>query len=146
MLIDSQIYYRNFYEKYVDEVRFNEVMSGDCLDNITESMNLFLHDFSSNYSEIRQSKYHDCIALLESSSDDVISQVAIDLRSADFGKKVVSTTINSIYEHISLIKHWSEIVRVCDNTILKEEAFYVDAKREKYTKAKKTEIPKNGRT
>lgn len=116
MLIDSQIYYRKFYEKYLDSQDYNDLNFGKHINEISYDMKRFLEEFTENYSEYRKEKYLKCIHVLSLSKDEILRDVATKLKMEAVLQDILDMTIKSVRDHIELIDSWSEIVNVCDRT------------------------------
>ncbi len=128
MLIDSQIFYRNFYEKYLDNEDFNNYeYIHDNIKKITKNMELELNKYFKDDVYYRQQKMNECLKVLKKSDDNNIKEISEKLKDEfDF---ILNYTQKSIEEHIELIKNWKEI---CDVTRListtKEIEMFIDKK------------------
>jgi hypothetical protein len=124
MLIDSQIYYRNFYEKYLDLQDYNDRNFNKYIPDMIYHMKKFLEDFEENYYTVRRAKYLKCISILSLSKDETLREVAVKLQSEIILQEIMNVTIEAVREHIKLIEAWKEITNVCsqnkDNFIVKK--------------------------
>lgn len=110
MLIDSQIFYRNFYEKYLDNKDFNNFkLINNHIKQIVENMKLELNTNFKNDVTNRIQKLSNCLKILKKSDDNVVKEISEELKD-DFNF-IIDFTQQSIEEHIELIRNWKEI---CD--------------------------------
>lgn len=115
MLIDSQIFYRNYYEKFIDHKNYNEMNFETHIGEGVNDMEAFLTDFCENYMEQRKDKLLSCINLLRKAKDSQLKETADMLNNPEICTEILRLTEQSIKEHMELIKAWSDIAAVCDS-------------------------------
>jgi hypothetical protein len=113
MYIDSQIFYRKFYEKYVIGKDYNKADIKNISKEIGVDMKTFLNVFPDYYKEIRYKRYMDCIALLKESSDDRIVQVGREYEENPIFDEIISLTADSVSKHVALLYNWADVVHAC---------------------------------
>lgn len=127
MLIDSQIYYHQFYYAYLENRRIDFNVSSwleDFVDNMRKSFDLF----KKNSECERINKLNDTIKVLSQAEDSDILSCIDDL--SDRIDSIISYTNASIEEHIQLMIEWKNIVSTIDEIRNDEviKSFFYDKK------------------
>ena len=123
MLIDSQVFYREFYEKYLDDKDFNDfTLINENVKQLINNMNKELIDNFVKNKTKRIIKLDECLNVLGESYDNQIREISKSLKNEyDF---IIEFTNQSIKDHIDLIENWNEISTVAsgisDITEIKE--------------------------
>nr|MBP3258703.1 hypothetical protein [Bacilli bacterium] len=119
MLIDSQIFYRGFYEKYLDNNDYNDfaVIDNNVL-RMTNDMKRELALFKTKNSE-RIVKLNNFIEVLQESNDADVRKISSMLEKEY--DNIIKYTNQSIELHIKLIKYWNEICKATIYTASRDD-------------------------
>lgn len=113
MFIDSEIFYRNFYKRYVIGKDFINSDLKSISKEMATNMKTFLDIWKEEFKEIRNKKHMDCVTLLKESNDNDIVCVARELEENPIFDELMTITEDSVREHAALIAIWGEVVDVC---------------------------------
>lgn len=120
MLIDSQIFYRKFYETYLDTMDYNNFENDNYfMKELVIKMREEYESFKLNELNERKTKYFNTLAILKEADDLQIVDIANKLPNVI--EEIISITNHSIEDHIKLIENWSEIVGTTEMISLKKE-------------------------
>lgn len=114
MLIDSQVYYREFYEKYLDNRDFNNFESNlNIIGDLTCWMKEHFEEFKLNRYDKRVNMYERTLKVLSESEDEQILMAVKELpREMNL---IMEETEKSVLEHIELIENWKKIINTAEH-------------------------------
>lgn len=113
--VDAEIYYREFYKKYVKSDKYKGMSLVETSKFLPIDMAEFLMNFSSECFDIRTEKYRESLEFLSSSSDSEIKSIEEDFRNNKIDSEIFAETKRSINNHIKLLSNWREVISVCDD-------------------------------
>lgn len=118
LLIDSQVFYRKFYENCLERINFNEllVMKTDIISKeLSKEMQEFYVNFFDRFVEERKNMLIKCISILKKSDDAMIKRIANDWGENDL-QNIQHVTNQEIINHIEILNYWGailDIVKCC---------------------------------
>ena len=109
-LIDSQIFYRHFYDSYLEKVNFNTYSQKQQVDYIVQNMQMAYQEFVEKFDDYREEKLSSLLNLLQKTTRPEIKNSILELTQTK--TQIYNITNVSILEHIKLIETWQRVSNV----------------------------------
>ena len=109
-LIDSQIFYRHFYDSYLEKVNFNTYSKTQQVDYIVQNMQKAYQEFVQKFDDYREEKLSSLLNLLQKTTRPEIKNSILELTQTK--TQIYNITNVSILEHIKLIETWQRVSNV----------------------------------